>query len=334
MPRVSIILPVYNGAKTIRATIQSALHQTFTDFELIVIDDGSCDSTRSILDECRDPRVTVRTYPNRGLAISRNRGLSLAGGEFVAFLDADDLWLPDKLRLQLAALDEDHEAALAYAWTDYIDDIGRPMHPGQHARNSGAVLDELLVNNFIETGSNPVIRRGAIAECGGFDESLSAAEDWDLWLRLAMRFRFVVVPQTLLLYRVHPDSMSSADVIRQERCSLQVIEQAFHRVGASQSLKRQSVANLYKYLTYRALTPPLSRGMATIALRFWRSAVTRRPALLVRSTFTTIALLKIAAALVLPFHAQRVLLETIRALPRPIALETAQSDRPLEDQSA
>ncbi len=333
MPRVSVILAVYNGAKTLRATVRSALQQTFADFELIVIDDGSRDSTRTILDEFGDPRITVRGYPNAGLATSRNRGLGLARGEFVAFLDADDLWLPDKLRLQVAALDDDREAAIVYGWTDYIDEVGRPMHRGQHARNCGAVLDELLVNNFLETGSNPMVSRAAIDECGGFDQSLGAAEDWDLWLRLAMRFRFAVVTQTLVLYRVHPGSMSSADVLRQERCSLEVIERAFQRSGAPQNRKRQSLANIYRYLTYRALTPPLSRAMAVHALRFWRCAIGHEPALLVRSTYPAISLAKIAAALMLPSQVQHVLLDTIRALTRPVTVDTAPGEVISEDRS-
>ena len=113
---------------------------------------------------------------------------------------------------------------------------------------------------------------------------------------------FAVVTQTLVLYRVHPGSMSSADVLRQERCSLEVIERAFQRSGAPQNRKRQSLANIYRYLTYRALTPPLSRAMAVHALRFWRCAIGHEPALLVRSTYPAISLAKIAAALMLPLR--------------------------------
>ena len=314
MPRVSVILPVFNGAKTIRETVEFALRQTFPDFELIVVDDGSRDATLSILGEFRDPRLTVQAYPNAGLAANRNRGIHLSRGEFLAFLDADDLWLPEKLEAQIAALDEHQEAALAYVWTDYIDDEGRLIHSGQHVSHSGWVFDALLLENFLETGSNPVVRRSAILQCEGFDESLKAAEDWDLWLRLATRYPFVVVKRPLVLYRVHPAAMSSSDVLRQERSSLAVIERAFQSAKAPQDLKRRSVANLYLYLTMRALTPPLCRESAWAGLHFLRVAVRLRPSFLVQSTFPTVALLKIAAALVLPARIQTVLLAAARSL--------------------
>jgi glycosyltransferase involved in cell wall biosynthesis len=315
MPRVSVILPVYNGATTIRKTIVSALQQTFSDFELIVIDDGSHDSTLSVLDEFRDRRLIVRAYSNAGPATSRNRGLNFANGEMVAFLDADDVWSADKLESQLAALDEHPEAALAYVWTDYIDGADRLIHRGQHPCNSGWVLDSLLLSNFLETCSNPMVRRDAITECGGFDESLIAGEDWDMWLRLAMRYPFAVVKRPLVLYRVHPGSTSSSDVLRLEHCCLEVIERAFRRANAPQNLKRQSIANLYLYLTARALTPPLSRESGRLALRFLRSAVRLQPSLLVRSTLpTTIAVAKIGAALMLPSGVQRVLVDVARSL--------------------
>jgi glycosyltransferase involved in cell wall biosynthesis len=326
MPRVSIILPVYNGAATICETVNSALSKSFSDFELIIIDDGSDDATPALLDAMSDPRMAIRRYPNAGLASSRNRGLSLAKGDLIAFLDADDLWLPEKLKLQVAALESRPEAALAFGWTDYIDERGRFIHAGQHAVPGDDLLNQLMVNNFIETGSNPLLRREAFHQCGNFDEALPAAEDWDLWLRVAARFPFVLVPQTLVLYRVHPGSMSSFDVIRQERCSLEVIARSFARAGAGAKLMRRSHANLYRYLTYRALTPPLSRGMAWIALRFWAASVKSDPALVFKFGYSAIALAKIAAALMLPSRLQRALLDLARSFIRPAPVAGVQTE--------
>jgi glycosyltransferase involved in cell wall biosynthesis len=330
MPRVSVIVPVYNGAKTIREAIQSALQQTFSDFELVVINDGSDDSTLSILDDFRDPRIRVQSYSNAGLEISRNRGLNSTTGEIVAFLDADDVWLPEKLRLQVAALDEHPEAALAYAWSDYIDAAGRLIHPGRHSSDSGWVLDSLMVNgNFVGPGSNPAIRRDAIAECGWFDESLGAAGDWDMCLRLAARYPVAVVKEPLVLYRIHRDARSSADVLRQERWCLEVLQRAFQRTSAPADLKRQSMANLYAYLTIRALVPPVSRSSSRVAMRFLRSAVQFEPLFLVRSTFPTVALVKIGAALMLPSGAQRAVLDAARWLRRRISGATSVNRPPV-----
>ncbi|MCF3623160.1 glycosyltransferase family 2 protein, partial [Planktothrix agardhii] len=118
MPKISVIIPVYNGEKTIQKTIESVLQQTWQDFELIVINDGSQDATLEILSSIQDPRLRILSYSNAGLASSRNRGITEATGEYISFLDADDLWTPDKLEAQFQALEEHPEAAVAYSWTD------------------------------------------------------------------------------------------------------------------------------------------------------------------------------------------------------------------------
>src|SRR3712207_3352824 len=114
MPLISVIIPVYNGEKTIQETIESVLNQTFPSFELIVINDGSHDSTLDIVSSIKDPRIKVFSYPNAGLSASRNRGISVACGEYVSFIDADDLWTPDKLEAQYKALQANPQAAVAY----------------------------------------------------------------------------------------------------------------------------------------------------------------------------------------------------------------------------
>ncbi|MHC5828034.1 MAG: glycosyltransferase family 2 protein, partial [Nostoc sp.] len=131
MPKISVIIPAYNSEKTINYTIESVLNQTFTDFELIVINDGSQDSTLEVITQIQDSRIKVFSYPNAGGNVSRNRGLYRAGGEFVSFLDADDLWTPDKLQSQLKALQENVTAKIAYSWTDYIDTNGQFLFPGK-----------------------------------------------------------------------------------------------------------------------------------------------------------------------------------------------------------
>lgn len=155
MPRISVVIPVYNGEKPIRETIDSILNQTFSDFELIMINDGSQDSTLDILTNVQDPRLKVFSYPNVGLSASRNRGISHACGEFIAFLDADDLWTPDKLEAQLLALEENPQAVLAYSWTDFIDESGQLLGFGISYTITGDVYTELLVLNFVGSGSNP-----------------------------------------------------------------------------------------------------------------------------------------------------------------------------------
>jgi len=265
MPKISVVIPVYNGEKTIQKTIESVLKQTWQDFELIVINDGSQDATLEILSSIQDPRLQILSYDNAGLASSRNRGIDQAQGEFISFLDADDLWTSDKLEAQFQALQEHPEAAVAYSWTDYIDQLSQFLHSGRHITINGNVYQHLLVNNFLENGSNPLIRKQALNQVGKFDTSLKAGEDWDMWLRLAVHYQFVAVPLPQILYRVSADSMSS-QIKNQEIECLKVIEKTFKSAPESQqNLKCLSLSNLYKYLTFKAIEDSPSRQNAGIA---------------------------------------------------------------------
>jgi glycosyltransferase involved in cell wall biosynthesis len=270
MPKISVVIPVYNGAKTIQETIQSVLQQTFTDFEIIAIDDGSQDETVEVVKSIGDPRVQIFSYPNGGLAESRNRGIARARGEFIAFLDADDLWTPDKLEAQLKALEANPKVAVAYSWTDYIDEHSQFLYSGRHGTFNGDVYAQLLIDNFLENGSNPLIRKQALTEVGGFDSSINTAADWDMWLRLAKHFYFVAVAQPQILYRVSTRSMS-ANILNQEAQCLKAIDRAFEQAPESlKSLKQQSLINLYKYLTFKALEGYPSRKNGMAAMRcFW-----------------------------------------------------------------
>jgi glycosyltransferase involved in cell wall biosynthesis len=299
MPLISVIIPVYNGEKTLKETIESVLHQTFSDFELIVINDGSQDSTLDILSKISDPRLRVFSYSNAGLAATRNRGFAHSSGEFIAFLDADDLWTADKLERQLAALQANPEAAVAYSWTDYIDESNKFLRRGSHLTWNGDVYQKLLVINFLENGSNPLIRREALTEVGGFYEAINTAADWDMWLRLAAHYHFVAVPSPQILYRQPVNSMSS-NVYRQEAEGLQVIERAFHQAPASlQYLKPYSLANLYKYLIHKALEGDLSRPKSLLAAKFLWHAIQNDPSG-IRMQVIGKVLLKIAAVALLP----------------------------------
>ncbi|OAD21465.1 glycosyl transferase, group 2 family protein, partial [Candidatus Thiomargarita nelsonii] len=224
-----------------------------SDFEILVINDGSQDVTLDILANINDSRLKVFSYPNKGLAASRNRGISHASGDFIAFLDADDLWTADKLEAQLKALQANPQVAVAYSWTDFIDEFGQPLGSGIHKTFNGDVFANLLVDNFIVNGSNTLIRKKAIIEVGGFYESLCYVEDWDLWLRLAACFQFVAVPSAQILYRRTNDSMSM-NVLGLEQAYLKIMQRAFNQAPDSlKYLKRQSFARFYQFLTLRAL---------------------------------------------------------------------------------
>gem|GEM_PF-139803 len=296
-PIISVVIPTHNGERTIGQTIESVLNQTLASFELIVVDDGSTDSTLAVLVQTRDPRLSVFSYPNAGVAASRNRGLAHASAQYVAFLDHDDLWTPDKLQAQYRALQENAQAAVAYSLVDCIDESGQFLHPGSRVTADGDVYARLLLTDFLDTTSNPLIRREALEKVGGFDESFACADDWDILLRLAARYPFVCVPTVQVLYREQPDSQSF-DVTRMEEAVLGVCERAFaHAPAHLQQLKRASLGNLYKYLATRALRGHPSRHRGLLAARFLWTAVRNDPLLSLTPAFAYTAC--IATAMIL-----------------------------------
>lgn len=247
MPLISVIIPAYNAERTILETITSVQQQTFSNFEIIVIDDGSKDKTLDILNSIVDERLKIFSYQNSGVSAARNHGISHATGDFLSFLDADDLWTADKLELQFAALQQHPEAGVAYSWTHFMDEQGKSFHSDKPLFLEGNVYTHLLVRNFLANGSNPLIRRQAVESVGEFDTEIPPAEDWDFYLRLAARWSFVLVPKLQILYR-QSSSSGSSKVEVLEKSSLKVIEKAFHAAPSElQPLKNQSLSGVYMY---------------------------------------------------------------------------------------
>ncbi|WP_414577901.1 glycosyltransferase [Anabaena sp. CCY 9402-a] len=310
LPSISIIIPAFNSEKTIADTIDSVFNQTFNNFELIIINDGSTDSTLEVISKFQDSRLKIFSFGNAGGNISRNRGLKRAVGEFISFLDADDLWTPNKLQLQLEALQNNLDAQVAYSWTDYIDENANFLVSGTHITANGDVYDKLLVNNFLENGSNPLIRREVLIELGGFDESLDAAQDWDMWLRLADKYEFVAVPFVQILYRVSSNSLST-NLARQEKACLQVMKSAYQRRPLMVNNMSLSLANLYKYLTCKALQQPFSRQKGLVAAKFLYNYFLNESARFKRTKFILKLFLKTVVIIILPIDISTKLLTKI-----------------------
>ncbi len=265
MSIVSVIVPAYNAERTILQTILSVQQQSFSDLEIIVINDGSTDKTLDLLNTVEDSRLKIFNYENGGLPVARNRGISHATRKYIAFIDADDLWTSDKLESQLAALEKHPDAGVAYSWTRFMDEKAETYHLSTPIYFEGDVYANLLVWNFIASGSNPLVRREAIEDVGEFDATLRSAEDWDYWLRLAQRWHFAVVPKAQILYRKSSGAMSSkVDIM--EKYNLIVIDKAFQRAPSHlQYLQKQSQAGIYQYMAQLALmyAPPQEKFKLT-----------------------------------------------------------------------
>lgn len=187
-PLVSVVIPTYNRAHCINAAIDSVLAQTLGDVEIIVVDDCSTDDTAARVAAIEDARVLYVAQPsNKGGAAARNAGIRLARGEFVAFLDSDDLWLPEKLAKQIEGLRQAGPGCgLSYTWLACVDDDGNEtlrIHPDI----DGACFEQMLVSNFIGSFSNVVVRRALLLEVGMLDESFRSCQDWDLFIRLCRK---------------------------------------------------------------------------------------------------------------------------------------------------
>ena len=248
MPKISVIIPTYNAESTILETLVSLGQQTFTDFEIIVINDGSSDRTLDVLERFSDERLRVFSFENAGATVARNRGIARAQGEFIAFLDADDLWSVDKLERQLVALQQHPEAGVAYSWTSFIDEQGQFLYQQPPVYFAGNVYPQLLLGNFLACGSVPLVRRQAIAEVGEFVPELASSQDWEYWLRLAQHWSFVLVPKHQVFYRQRAGAISS-HIDRREKYHLLVTERAFQAAPKElQYLKTQSLAHAYKHI--------------------------------------------------------------------------------------
>jgi glycosyltransferase involved in cell wall biosynthesis len=247
-PTISVVIPTYNATATVLETIASVQAQTYQNIEILVINDGSTDDLLSCLaPTITDARVQIHSYPNGGLPVARNRGIARSTGEYIAFIDADDLWTPDKLARQLQALEANPRAGLAYSWTYFMEADGQRYHTDRPIWFEGDVLKDLLLWNFLCHGSNPLVRRSVIEAVGEFDPSLPSAEDWDYWLRIAAQWEFALVPEPQIYYRQSAGAMS-AKVEVMEQAQLEVLDRAFKRAPAAlQTYRRQGKAKIYQY---------------------------------------------------------------------------------------
>jgi glycosyltransferase involved in cell wall biosynthesis len=151
MPTISVIIPTYNAERTVLKTVESVQKQTFSDIEIIIINDGSTDRTLELVQSIKDQRLKIFSYENGGLPVARNRGISQATGEFISFVDADDLWTPDKLELQLTALQQHPEAGADYSWTSYFTDMSGVHQAGHKLWKAIRLHPPILFGDYTQT---------------------------------------------------------------------------------------------------------------------------------------------------------------------------------------
>ena len=209
-PSMSVIVPVRNSERYISESVNSVLSQTFADFELLVIDDGSSDATEAILAEFQkaDPRLKVFKNPGAGLVDALNHGIARASSELIARMDADDVCLPDRLQRQYDYLGVHPEIAAVGTQVRFIDEHGALTDEKIRLPESPQTIAEMLLKGCCLRHPTVVIRREALERLGGYRQELAYAEDYDLWLRMSEHYALANLPETLLLYRVHAAQIS------------------------------------------------------------------------------------------------------------------------------
>lgn len=249
-PVVSVVIPAYNATRTLAATVQSALAQTVSDLEVIIVDDGSRDDTLAVARSIQDPRVKVLTQANGGAAAARNTGISAAIGKYIALLDADDLWLPEKLERQLEILETVPTIEAVQCGAYFVDDQLNLLSV-QHCTDTGeALVETLLFQNLPAFLSALVVRRDRLIEVGMFDTELEILEEWDMALKMSRYCGMRSVKEPLVLYRVHPGNRHrNVDIHIQP--GLLVLERLFAETSLELEIRRrrrQAYGTFYRTL--------------------------------------------------------------------------------------
>lgn len=247
LPLVSVIIPNYNYASYIGEAIDSVLAQDYPNLEVIVVDDGSSDDSRVVIESYGD-KVRAIFQQNQGVCATRNHGVTASSGEFVAFLDADDAWMPSKLSRQMERF-ANPDVGLVHVGVSHVDAAGNAIREDL-AGKEGRVASELLLLKpvILGGGSGVVIRRRIFDDVGGFDTRLSTSADWELYYRIATRCEVAFVPEALVRYRVHGSNMHN-NIAAMEYDVRIGFEKAFaDRSADVQAIRSEAIASFHTML--------------------------------------------------------------------------------------
>jgi glycosyltransferase involved in cell wall biosynthesis len=244
---ISIITPTYNREKFLPAAIDSVLKQTYKNFELIIVDDGSTDNTPTLMTTYlgKDSRIKYLQQKNQGQSVARNYALSVANGDFICFLDSDNYWPEDKLEKSIRAFESHPEVDIVYGDCITIDEQGNELHRNNMRRYSGNIAALLLKDNFVSMNTT-MTRRKCFDEMGGMSGKRRVADDYDLWLKFSARFQFLYIPEFLAYYRVMENQISTNKKLRfdtNEKIILDFLEAYPDRLSRKQ--KKEGVCAFY-----------------------------------------------------------------------------------------
>ncbi|MEM7713899.1 MAG: glycosyltransferase family A protein [Cyanobacteria bacterium P01_A01_bin.68] len=285
---VTIVLPAYNASEYLAETINSVFSQTYKDFELLVIDDGSTDNTRDIVNDfCqRDSRIRLISQENQGVSVARNNGIKMAKGKYIAFLDSDDLWVPNKLARHVEHLQANPKLGLSFARVEFLSFDGKSTGNYSNPRMINISAKDLYEENAAVTPSNAVISRTALEQVGGFDGELSGAADAELFLRLKCHgWEVEGINEVLVLYRTSLGGMSSQLYKMEEDWNRLSKKAQVYAPELIQHHYKQAKAMLLRYLARRTLRLELS---SELGINFMNRALQSQWTLILREPRRTI----------------------------------------------
>lgn len=295
MPRVSVVMPTYNGVSRgfLPFAIESVLAQSFSNLELIIVDDGSTDGTKELCEGYLvDPRVRYVYQKNSGVSVARNNGIAQSRGEYISFLDDDDVWVPEKLEKQFEIIErvDCKMFGLCYSALACIDCAGERTGAIQSHHASGNVFFKMLCENIVDCTSSVLTPRSVLEDVGDFDVGMSHAEDYDLWLRIAKKYNVYSVDEPLVLYREHGDKLS-ANLDKIESSALRVVSRmlqeaseadaevisarVFNRIYKHRARYRFWRGEFGKFREYVRFASRYGKVGSALRVRYWMSYLPR-----------------------------------------------------------
>ncbi len=283
-PSISVVMPVYNVEKFVSAAIESVLAQTVEDFELIIVDDGGTDKSIEICASYDDPRIRIVAQSNRGLAGARNTGILEARSEYIAFLDSDDSWHPEKLALHKIHLDNNPQVGVSYSGSRFMDNDGTPLRQMQRPKLARVSAKDIILRNPVGNGSTPVIRKTALRQIAFFnrdepdricffDETFRQSEDIELWIRMALTngFKFEGIDGLLTNYRIGSGGLSSNIAAQYESWNRVIAKTKQNAPEFVEQIENEARAYQLRYLARRAV----QMGDGAFALSLLKDSVNK-----------------------------------------------------------
>jgi glycosyltransferase involved in cell wall biosynthesis len=272
-PKVSICIPTYNRKDYLKETLDSIFSQTYKDYEVVVVDDGSTDGTEEML---KNGGFKVRYYrqENAGDAAARNKLIKLAEGMFITFIDSDDLLMPDSVERMIKVIEAEGGKIIVYGPYLRIDQTGNITGKSTRRLYSGFITKELFQNILVHSCGSMFPKR-ILEEAGGFDESLRVCSDYDLWLRLSLKYRFIALDEPTFKRRRHPGNLSYLTSDKQA-IELKVLEDFYYNKGGEKEIPQYTAKKRFSRAEYRIAKSAMNEKKPALAAEFFKASFKRR----------------------------------------------------------